>query len=87
MARKYLDINDFNGAIAVLENYLDGAVADYEDEQVEHSDIIDSCIETILTIYGLCNPWLLLGGNEYEERMRKAKEERIKKYGSLQVSK
>lgn len=75
MKKKYYDIADFTGAISVMENYLDGAVADFECGQVENTDLIDSCILTIKTIYALCNPWLLLGGNEYEERMEKARKE------------
>ena len=69
-----LKYEDFAGAICVMENYLDGAVADYEQGDVENDSLIWSCIETIKLIQGLYNPWLLLGGNDYEERMNKAKE-------------
>lgn len=76
MAKKSNNLNydDYIGAIVVMENYLDGAVADYEDGQVENDSLIWSCIKTIKLIQGLSNPWLLLGGNEYEKRMNEAKE-------------
>ena len=76
--KKNLNIDDFTGAIVLMENYLDGAVADYENGRIENTSIIDSCIETIKLIYSLTEPILLLGGNEYEERMKIAKEKRIK---------
>jgi len=72
--QNYLDLEDYRGALCVLENYLDGAVADYEQGQVENDYLIECSIKTIKLIYSLCNPWLLLGGLEYEERMKKAKE-------------
>ena len=75
MAKKSngLEYSDYLGAIVVMENYLDGAVADYENGDVENDNLIWSCIETIKLLQGLCNPWLLLGGNEYEKRMNEAK--------------
>jgi hypothetical protein len=71
--RRYLDIEDFNGAIAVMDNYLDGALADYEDGQVENDNLIVGCINTMRLIYSQCNPWLLFGLKELEERYEKAK--------------
>ena len=72
--QNYLSLEDYSGALCVLENYLDGAVADYEQGQVENIYLIECSINVIKLIYSLCNPWLLLGGLEYEERMNKAKE-------------
>lgn len=71
-----IDNEKILGAIAVLENYLDGAVADYEDGQVENTGIISDCIyvhkilELILT-HGFSS----LEGDEYEIRFNKRKEE------------
>lgn len=72
--RKYLDIEDFNGAICVMENYLDGALADYENGQVENDYLIVSCINAMELIYASCNPWLLFGLKELKERYENAKE-------------
>lgn len=71
-----INLEDYNGAIVVLENYLDGAVADYEDNAVDNDTLIWDSIRTIKLLYSLSNPILLLGGNEYEERMNIAKEKR-----------
>lgn len=74
MKKQKYDMDDFAGAIVVLENYLDGAVADYEDGQIENDYIIHSCINTLKLIYANTKPILLLFGNEYEERMKKKDE-------------
>ena len=72
--KKYLDIDDYNGAICVMENYLDGALADYEQGQVDNDYLIVCCINTIKLIYSQCNPWLLLGSiKDYQERYEQAK--------------
>ena len=74
MAKKYLDIETFNGAICVMENYLDGALPDFENGDVENSYLIESCLDTMALIYANCNPWLLFGLKELRERFEKAKE-------------
>ena len=56
---------DYIGAIAVLENFLDGAVTDYELGNVENDSIIWSCINALKK---LGSHWY----DEYEERMIKA---------------
>lgn len=74
--KKYVDINNFTGAEIVLENYLDGALADYENGDVENYSIIEDCIFTLKFIYVNVQPLLLLGKvKEYEERFLKAKEQ------------
>ena len=74
--KKYIDINNFTGAEIVLENYLDGALADYENGDVENYSIIEDCIFTLKFIYANVQPLLLLGKvKEYEERFLKAKEQ------------
>lgn len=55
------------GACIVLENYLDGAIADYEYGDVENVSVIDDCI----------NALRLLGDSsckDYKERVDKVKE-------------
>lgn len=73
---KKINLEDYRGAIVVLENYLDGAVSDYECGTVDNDSLIWDSIRTIKLLYSLANPILLLGGNEYEERMLKAKSNR-----------
>lgn len=73
--KKYLDISLFTGAEVVIENYLDGALADYENGDVENTSIIESCIYTLKFIYANTQPILLMGSiREYEERFERAKE-------------
>lgn len=77
MGRKnYLNLDDYNGAICVMENFLDGALPDYEDGTVENDYLIESCIKTMKLIYSVCNPWLLFGLKELEERFEKARASR-----------
>ena len=72
---KYLDIEKFTGAEIVMENYLDGALEDYENGDVENTSIIESCIYTLKFIYSKTQPLLLMGSiRNYEERFEKAKE-------------
>lgn len=54
------------GAIIVLENYLDGAMADYEDGQVENTMIIESCIDVLRLLHD--KDWM-----EYQERFSNVK--------------
>ena len=74
-----IDENKVLGAIAVLENYLDGALADFENGQIdddmtcvlEDSIYVNKILNIILT-----KGWKALSGDEYEERYLKAKAER-----------
>ena len=65
------DTDNYFGAICVLENYLDGALADYEDGQVENDYLIEQSINALelmgISMFGYY-------GNEYRERYEKAKE-------------
>ena len=73
--RKYLDITDYRGAMCVLENFLEGALADYERGDVENDYLIDSCIKTMKLIYANTQPLLLYGEvSDYEQRYLTAKE-------------
>ncbi len=72
-----IDENRVLGAIAVLENYLDGAVADYEDDQIENVEFIEDCIYVrhvleLVSTKGFSS----LVPDEYAERVQKAKERR-----------
>ena len=40
----------YYGAIAVLENFLDGAIADWENGAVTNKFLIKNCIEAIITL-------------------------------------
>jgi hypothetical protein len=78
--KKQIDYNDYAGAIDVMENYLDGALADFENGQVENTHLIEGCINAMKLIYSLANPWLLLGSvKDYEERFENAKTRQVSK--------
>ena len=63
------------GAIGVLENYIIGALADYEQGQIEET----TCLEDSIYIYKILtlvstHGFSALTGCEYEERFLKARE-------------
>lgn len=78
MAKKtQIELDNYYGAICVLENYLFGAVADYENGDVENDSLIWDSIRTIELLYTLSEPILLYGDiKNYRERMERAKERR-----------
>ena len=78
MAKKMqIELDNYYGAICVLENYLFGAVADYENGDVENDSLIWDSIRTIELLYTLSEPILLYGDiKNYRERMERAKERR-----------
>ena len=43
-------VKHYYGAIAVLENFLDGAIADWEDGTIENTFLIKNCIEAIIAL-------------------------------------
>lgn len=57
-------------ASIVLENYLDGAVSDYENGCLDNSEIIDGCINTLYLIGDFGSAM------DYEKRMKEAKQQR-----------
>lgn len=57
------------GAVVVLEDYLDGAVHDYEEGRIEEDYVIMSCISALRLMND--SEWL-----DYYLRMEKAKERR-----------
>lgn len=58
------------GAMIVLCNFLDGAVADYEEGWLENLSLIEDCINTLKLLGDFT------GYQEYKERITKAKEKR-----------
>ena len=72
-----IDETKLTGAIGVLENYLDGAVVDYENGQIDEENslcIKDSIyVRKILTIAST-HGFSSLIPDEYEERYNKANE-------------
>ena len=80
MKKTKIDYEDYAGAIDVMENYLDGALADFERGDVENTYLIECCINTMKLIYGAFNPWLLYGNvKDYEERFNNAKARQVSK--------
>lgn len=78
--KKRIELEDYAGAIDVMENYLDGALADFENGDVENTYLMECCINTIKLIYSLTEPFLLYGSvNDYEERLKDAKARQISK--------
>lgn len=55
----------FDGGLIVIENYLDGAVHDYERGTVKNGEFIESCILSLKRLGGCC--WY-----DYYERMKRA---------------
>ena len=68
-----LDRERVVGAIALLENYLDGAVHDYENGDVDNSDFISDCIYVHKMLECVYNPFKSIVGDEYEKRFLAAK--------------
>ncbi len=68
------------GAIVVLENYLDGALADFEEGSVDNTDIIEDCIYVHKKLELVYNPFLSFMGDldDYEKRYFKEKDKRKK---------
>ncbi len=75
-----IDKEKVTGAIVVLENYLDGAISDFENGDVENTAIIEDCIyaHRILDLV-LTGGWISLENDKYEERFNEVN----KKYGSI----
>lgn len=56
---------DYSGAICVLENFLEGALADYEEGDVDNVMLIENCIEAIYELGGY--------SGDYQKQYMKAK--------------
>ena len=78
-----LDNNRLLGAIGVLENYIVGALADYENGDIDDEHLC--CLEDSVYVYTKLEQVMTLGfslHNEYEERLARAKEKRKCKEGN-----
>ena len=72
--KKVFETEDYLGAVIVLENYLEGALADFEEGSIEN----DLCIEHSINALELLT-FSMLGissANDYRKRYEKAKAER-----------
>lgn len=67
------------GAIAVLENHLNGAVADLEAGNVENIEFLEDCAYVHKLLEAINCKWNALIPNEYEERITKYKKEHLRK--------
>ena len=70
-----IDESRLLSTIALIENHLDGAVSDFEQGQVENVDFLDDLVyvHKILEMAST-HGFSAFVGDEYEERMNKAKE-------------
>ena len=67
MKEKKKQYQDFTGAIIVMENFLDGALYDYEDGLIDNTILIEGCINA-LEVLGDYSAF------EYRQRFESAKE-------------
>lgn len=75
-----IDETKLLSAIALIENHLDGAVADFEKGDVENVEFLDDLIYVHKQLQrAATHGWSQMVPNEYEERMKKAKEARANK--------
>ena len=74
MVKVNIDSDRVIGALVVLENYLDGALADFEDDMVEDNTALEDSIYVHKILERAVSPFSCLIGDEYEERYLKAKE-------------
>ena len=56
---------DYHGAYIVLDNFLEGAVADYENGEIENASLIEECIQALYKIGYWCE------AEQYIERIKK----------------
>ena len=70
-----LDETRLTSTIALIENHLDGAVADYENGDVENVEFLEDLayIHEVLTSV-VTHGWSRFIKDEYVERIKKAKE-------------
>ena len=67
------ETTNYWGAMAILTNYLDGAIADYENGSVDNDLLIEHSINALELLEAT-----ILGGSaqEYRKRLNKAREQR-----------
>ena len=71
MKRIELDENKIIGAIVVLENYIDGALSDYENGEVENTDVLEDCIYVHRKLQVASCLFCSITQDEYKERFKK----------------
>lgn len=71
-----IDKTKINGAITVLENYLDGALADLEQGNTDAIEMIEDCVyvHKLLENEMIGIPFIAQFPSEYQERLQKIKE-------------
>ena len=71
--RTTFETTNYWGAMAILTNYLDGAIADYEDGDVDNDLFIEQSINALELLQGtmLCGT-----AQDYRKRLNKAREQR-----------
>ena len=67
------ETTNYWGAMAILTNYLDGAIADYENGSVDNDLLIEHSINALELLEAT-----ILGGSaqEYRKQLNKAREQR-----------
>ena len=72
-----IDETRLTSTIALIENHLDGAVADYESGNVENVAFIEDLAYVHRTLeIAVTHGWSALRNDEYVERIRVAKEKK-----------
>ena len=71
-----IDKTKINGAIVLLENYLDGALADLEQGNIDDIDMIEDCVyvHKLLENELISIPFITQFPSEYQERLKAIKE-------------
>ena len=76
VVRRQFDTRDYEGAVGVLENYLDGALADFENGDVDNYYLIDHSINTLELIQESVMGFSV--ARDYRNRFVKALEKNFK---------
>ena len=73
-----IDRNKINGAITVLENYLDGALSDLEQGNTDAIDMIEDCVyvHKLLENEMIGIPFIAQFPSEYQERLQEIRKTR-----------
>lgn len=71
-----IDKTKINGAITVLENYLDGALADLEQGNTDAIEMIEDCVyvHKLLENEMIGIPFIAQFPSEYQERLQEIKD-------------
>lgn len=71
-----IDKTKINGAIVLLENYLDGALADLEQGNIDDIGMVEDCVyvHKLLENELIGIPFICQFPSEYQERLKEIKE-------------